>query len=110
MYDVYDERSVKARKAHICDACKETIAPGHRYWKVSIVFDGTAETVIRCLRCQEIHLAIRRSWIERGVDEMWPDEKLNCGEVWEDEHNGPPPIEVAQLAFMTQDEMQMRKS
>lgn len=106
--DVYDERTRKARKEHECDACEETIAPGHRYWRIAVIFDGRVTAYKRCLRCQEIHLAIRRKWHEAEEFDMWPDEELACGSTWEEEHNGPPPVEVAELAFVTQDEMQKR--
>lgn len=33
-YTIYEEPIHRARKAHICDACRETISPGHRYARV----------------------------------------------------------------------------
>lgn len=101
-YDVYAELFPRARKAHTCSACKETICVGHRYARVCIIFDGSTETVKRCIRCQRIHEHLRS--IAPG--EMWPDERLDCGEEYEEHWGGPPPEEVARLAFLTADEAQ----
>lgn len=95
-YSVYDERFPRARKEHVCEACRETIPGGARYARVGIVFGGNAYAVKRCLRCQGIHEHLRR--LDPG--EMWPDEQLNCGLDYEDEWGKPPPIEVAELAFL----------
>lgn len=104
-YDVYDETFPRARKAHECDACELPIRPGDKYARVSTVFDGSAETVKRCLRCQGIHEHLRKL----GSDhDMWPAEKLDCGEDYEDHWDGPPPPEIAELAFIDADEAQRR--
>lgn len=100
-YDVYDERFPRARKEHVCEACKETIRPGHRYARVHIVYDGSAHSIIRCLRCQKIHEHLRTL----GDYETWPDERLACGQRYEDEW-GELPDEVAKLAFVSADEIQ----
>lgn len=99
--DVYDEVQPKARLEHECDACHEKIFPGDYYWKISIVFDGTARTVKRCLRCQTMHVHLR------GLGEdMWPDEKLNCGEEYKHHWGVEPPAHIAELAFKTRVELQ----
>lgn len=104
-YAVYNEARRRARKPHACSACKETIRAGDVYTHVSIVFDGKAETVKRCLRCQEIHDHLK----EKGYQsEMWPDERLNCGEEYTAHWGHAPPEEIAALAFMTPDEIQAR--
>ncbi len=103
-YSVYDENFPKARKPHTCEACKEPIAVGHRYANVKIVFEGSAETVKRCLRCQEIHEHLRKL----GDGEMWPDEKLDCGEEYRDHWRKDPPPEIAALAFELPEETQRR--
>lgn len=100
--DVYDEIRPKARIEHQCDACKEMIPPGDYYWKIAIVYDGNARTVKRCLRCQEIHRHLRTL----APGEMWPDEKLNCGEDYKDHWGTEPPPEIAALAFKTREELQ----
>lgn len=104
-YDVYNETSRIARKEHVCAACKETIRIGDRYAIVGIVFDGEAESVKRCLRCQEIHEHLRKL----GAYEMWPAERLDCGEEYKEHWGHEPPPEIAALAFATPEEMQARK-
>lgn len=99
-YDVYNERRVKARKHRDCAACKEPIRHGDYYVRVAIVWDGI-EVLARCLRCQAIHEHLRKL----GKGETWPDERLNCGETYE-EHWGQLPEEVARLAFLNADECQ----
>lgn len=94
-YAVYDETDRRARKAHECHACGEQIAPGHSYTHVAIVFDGRGRTVKRCARCQAIHLHLRTL----GGGEMWPDEKLDCGEEYRAHWGKEPPAEIAALAF-----------
>ena len=101
---VYDERRVKARKAHTCGACRETIQPGHDYVRVGIVYDGSASTVKRCLRCQALHVHLRSKCAEVSSD-MWPDERLACGLTYEGEW-GDLPEEIAALAFKTGADMQ----
>ena len=93
-YALYNETCPKARKEHTCSACGETIAPRQRYYRVALVFDGSASTVKRCARCQKIHEHLR----DLGSD-SWPDERLNCGHDYEDMHDVPPPPEIAALAF-----------
>lgn len=105
--DVYRVEIRKARKEHRCMACKETIRVGDRYASVHIVFEGEASTVKRCARCETIHRAIQAQWRSKGAYEMWPAERLDCGETWEDEHGDPPPPEIARLAFLTADEAQL---
>lgn len=93
-YDVYDERVTRARKTHTCEACKEPIAAGTLYFRVSWVFDRTANTLKRCARCQRLHEHLRML----GDGCMWPDERLACGLKYEDEW-GETPDEIAALAF-----------
>lgn len=102
VYQVYNETFPCARKAHACDACRRTIRPGDVYTRVFILFDGTKRTVKRCLVCQAIHHHLR----QLCPNEVWPDERLNCGETYEDEWGKPPPDELVAVAFMTADEAQ----
>lgn len=98
-YDFYKETHRKARKGHKCDACKEAISAGHHYWLVAWVYDGEAESVKRCERCQTIHMHLRKKCREDGgYDALWPAEKLDCGLKYEDEW-GELPDEIAALAF-----------
>lgn len=94
-YDVYDERFPRARKQHRCDACRETIPAGHRYARVSVVFDKSADTYKRCMRCQRIHEHLR----DLAPGDTWPDEQLACGETYQNEWGEDPPPEIAALAF-----------
>jgi hypothetical protein len=105
-YEVYNEVSRTARKGHICDACDEPIRPGDRYCSVHVVFDHNAETIKRCLRCQEIHNHLR----DLGGGETWPAERLDCGEDYREHWGREPPAEIAALAFATADEMQASAS
>lgn len=105
-YDVYTERARVARKEHSCDACAEMIRAGDLYHVVSIVFRGTARSVRRCVRCQQIHLHLR----ELAPDDMWPNERLACGEEYREHWGSDPPEEIAALAFATADEMQGGRS
>jgi hypothetical protein len=104
---VYDENLVKARKAHQCGACKESILPGHIYVRVGIVFDGSASSVKRCLRCQKLHEHLRTKCATSG-DDVWPAEELDCGLSYEGEW-GELPEEIAVLAFQTGADLQPGK-
>lgn len=93
----------RARKEHVCCACKETITRTHRYHRSVIGSDGTINVFIHCLRCRAICEALWKHGA--GVIDM----ELNCGHTWEeaDHSDGQaPPTEVLRLAFMTQDEAQ----
>jgi hypothetical protein len=100
--DVYRNDRRTARKEHRCDACCEDIKIGDQYHVIVSVYDGTANSWKRCLRCEAIHSHL----VGLGASDMWPDEKLNCGEEYEEHWNVEPPPEVAALAFKTREEMQ----
>ena len=97
----YKHTIVRARKAHRCDACKRQIAPGHRYALVKLAGDGSAETIKRCGACERIYQHLSGKGAARG---MQPQERLDCGETYEDEWDEPPPDDIAALAFMTDDD------
>jgi hypothetical protein len=88
--DVWRSRDVTARKPHKCMACRETIAPGHRYHRVDSLYDGQWSRWVHCARCWTMWSAIRdvADW------DSYVDPYLNCGEAWDD-----PPEHVARLAF-----------
>ena len=69
---------------------------------MTLVFDRSAETVKRCLRCQAIHKHLRT--VDRWGD-TWPAERLDCGESYESEW-GPVPDEIAKLAFLAGADLQ----
>jgi hypothetical protein len=100
-YAVYNEKSVKANKAHTCDACKESIPKGQHYARINTVFDGSAETIKRCLRCQTIHLHLRTLDRHQSFCQLWPDERLNCGEEYTEHWGNEPPAEISALAFIS---------
>ena len=103
-YEVYSERTRCARKERRCSACRETIRCGDRYVAIFIVFQGEPERLSRCARCQVVHKHLRG----KDPGEMWPDEKLACGEGYEEHWGEEPPPEIAELAFVTADEMQAK--
>lgn len=102
-WEVFDERSVKARKQHTCVACNDPIQPGHRYVRTFTIHDGNVGGWKHCLRCAAIYSALKES-VERDV---WVDESLNCGETWESAFGCDPPEELARLAFLTPAEAQV---
>lgn len=98
-YRVYRENIRKSIKPHKCDACKEEIPRGSKYANIAAVSDYGVETIKRCARCQALHLHLREKCRTAvTTDTMWPDERLNCGETYEDEW-GEVPEEIAALAF-----------
>lgn len=97
-YAVYAENPSKARKAHECDACDEPIRPGDTYTRVRWIFDGTADGVKRCARCQFLHEFLR----SHGDSDMWPAERLDCGEEYEEHWGHEPAPYIAALAFWRQ--------
>lgn len=99
--DVQHTIRVKARKAHKCCACAETIGIGHFYIKTFVAYDGHGETYKHCLRCNAMVEALFKV-VEPCTAIDWT---LNCGERWED-HFGPVPDGVARLAFLTPEEAQ----
>ncbi len=100
-YDVYTETLRCAAKNHKCDACGEKILKGTHYFSIHCVWDGSAETIKRCKRCQTIHLHLRT--LAPGT--MWPDEELNCGEEYKEHWGQEPPPEIAALAFMNPEDV-----
>lgn len=108
VYRVYRENIRKAIKTHRCDACKEEIPRGSEYANVGIVCSEGAETIKRCARCQALHLHLRDNCAKSdGFETMWPDERLNCGETYEDEW-GEVPNEIAALAFALPGEVPLK--
>ncbi len=94
-YAAYRETMRVAAKPHYCSACTEGIPKGQRYYDITIVSDNTAHSLKRCERCQQIHKHLRKL----GDGEMWPDERLNCGEEYKEHWGKEPPPEIAALAF-----------
>lgn len=72
--DVDTERTVRARKPHKCDACKEPIERGHLYVRHTLIYAGQVDETVRCLRCDAIYqqlVVIHRADNERALQERW---------------------------------------
>jgi len=52
--DVLEGKIIKARKPHKCCECNETIHPGQRYERYSMLFNGRWSHHNTCLICAEI--------------------------------------------------------
>lgn len=102
-YMTMDERRQKARKVHVCYACREQIRVGDAY-QVSRCISTSRYTPFEwykhCLRCAAMLDAIVKARPEDSI--AWD---LACGEDWRDTI-GELPDEVAALAFMTPDDAQ----
>lgn len=94
-YAVYAEGRTTARKEHTCSACRGSISPGDIYYRVRWIYDGHVSGVKRCARCQHIHEHLRA----KGDGDMWPDERLDCGEEYAEHWGHEPPAAIAALAF-----------
>jgi len=111
-YAEYIETLVCAETEFRCDACREPVAIGHCYWRVEAVIheadpewdvEEEIETHLRCIRCQTIHVHLR----ELGEKyEVWPSERLDCGEEYTEHWGKEPPPEIAELAFVTNADLQ----
>lgn len=92
----------RARKAHRCSACEETIPRGHVYSYTFGVWDGNPDAIKRCLKCEAIY--------EHLLDVCDSDEPpacyLDCGHSYEDVHDEPPPDWLVGVAMSTPGEMQ----
>jgi hypothetical protein len=103
---VYTNECVTARKAHVCCACGEGIAPGHRYHRITTIFERELNTFKRCLRCEYIHAHLVSLCDKHTYGECWPDERLNCGEDYQENWGEAPPEEIAALAFVSGADLQ----
>ena len=104
--DVYDNKKVKARKPHVCCACKDTIPAGDYYHCIFVAcwYEKAIDHYKRCLRCEAIHSHLVAKLGNNR--ESWPAERLDCGETYEDAWDESPPPEIAELAFKNGHEMQ----
>lgn len=99
---LYTKKGAFASKDLRCDACRETIPKHHRYMRVGILFDGSWETVVRCLRCDAVHVHLVELHYQRrrsGWEDEWPSDRLDCGHEYKEVHGQAPPDEIAALAF-----------
>lgn len=97
----HNETHPRARKAHTCLGCDETIQPGQRYRYTSGLFDGSIYSYKHCMRCATMLDKLHERERERMRAEGYGgglgtaiDPELNCGAIWKD-----PPEDVAALAF-----------
>lgn len=97
-FDVNRTCRRRARKEHKCCACGGVIERGQLYTYSFTVFEGSAEGLHRCARCDAIyeHLCSLHT-----AGEDWPDWRLACGHEYRERWGEDPPAEVARLAFMT---------
>ncbi len=105
---VYSNRRHRARKDHKCDACRETIRRGDIYFYLFAVWDGSPDTTKRCARCEQIYQALCVLHREEKDGETAPAWALDCGDSFQEVFDREPPPELAELAFLTADEMQAR--
>jgi len=98
--EAYQEFVRRARKAHRCYACRETIPRGDYYQYSSGIWDGEPGSYRHCLRCAQMLAALT----ELSKASVRLD--LNCGVSFEAAFDRPPPPELAALAFATREEMQ----
>ena len=99
-YDRYAKTRRKARKEHQCDACENVVRPGHYYMRIYTVFDGRTDTIIRCGACERTHVHLVDKCREMDTN-MWPSERLDCGESYKDHWACDPPAEIAVLPFLS---------
>jgi hypothetical protein len=108
-YSVYNEHQRRARKDHRCSACQAVvIRRGDLYKDIRTVFEGEAETIKRCARCEALYQHLKglgQRTVTRAdgstyqVTHFVPAEKLDCGNSYQDEWERDPPPEIAALAF-----------
>lgn len=117
---VDNQRQVRARKEHRCTACSETIERGHLYVRHTLIYGGTVDQTIRCLRCDAIYKQLCQIHREANAanrkrvrethygdyDTDWPAVALDCGHEFKERWGVEPPPELARLAFLTPAEMQ----
>lgn len=101
--DVYKNETIRARKEHVCCACKGTIKPGDLYARVFVLYEGDVSTYKRCGRCETIHSHLV-TMCRGGGSYDWPDEELDCGHEYQERWDVDPPPEIAALAFLTEEE------
>ncbi len=96
---VYEVKERRARKAHRCSGCDETIRPGVKYTYVFMVHEGDSYIYKRCPRCQTIYVHLSEKIRAEGDHDQFCDEELNCGHEYEDRWEEPTPEWLAALAF-----------
>lgn len=84
---VFDERPVRARKAHRCNSCGGAISPGHTYTRHFSVSEGHVTSEKACGACQAIRELYKTEhnawWVPSATD----DALHECIEQERDEGN-----------------------
>lgn len=80
--DIWSERTHVARKSYQCAECRQQIEPGDTYVRIFSVYDGTAETIINCERCNDLMAAfadVGYCWFIGEFLEAYRDWLRDCG-------------------------------
>ncbi len=99
--DFYNERRQRARKEHVCCACRMTIRRRDLYVYIAGKWDGELETYRHCLRCNEVF-----HWLRDNIVSDWDDGvpiTLDCENAPLSQGAHPA---LDRLAFLTADEVQ----
>lgn len=96
----YRSTTRRARIAHRCSACGLQVAPGERYQEIRLAYEGRAETIKRCGRCETMYQHLRS--LCDGFTGI--DQALDCGLDYRDEWGKEPPEDVQAVIFATSDE------
>ena len=68
----------KARKAHTCRECGDTIEVGQLYHDIRIIWDGRAYQHKLCAHCE-----VAERWLAHNADGYYYDDGYPLGELWE---------------------------
>ena len=79
--DCWSITTPKARKAHICCECKDTIKPGEKYERIFSIYDGAINVYKTCLFCaaEFKRLDVKRDYYDPGLVKG----DLACALVWD---------------------------
>lgn len=61
----------RARKAHKCEECRETISPGDTYAHTAYKFDGDMDTYKTCSFCDRVATDLWRMGFCFAAGELW---------------------------------------
>lgn len=96
----YRATTRRARVTHRCSACGLQVAPGERYQEIRLAYEGRAETIKRCGRCETLYRHL--SSLCDGFRAI--DQTLDCGLSYAEEWGCEPPEDVQAAVFATADE------
>ena len=93
MFWFFNEKTVKAKKEHVCELCGRTIEAGERYKYISFKHDDDFFILKRCESCD---LIVNRYLDETGEGEYYDDDIAfwlqeefcyNCEHGWHIDHS-----------------------